>query len=278
MKLIDKVNGAAKSLNKEYLGNAKIAIVLGTGLSSLRDEIVANMVISYEDIPHFPLSTTDSHQGELIWGTLEGVEVIMLSGRFHYYEGYSTKKLTLPIRVLKKLGIETIILTNASGAVNPHFDEGDVILINDHINFTPENPLRGVNDDSLGLRFPDMLEAYDKELIITAKKVAKEQNIKLTEGVYFGLQGPNLETPAEYKMARILGGDIVGMSTVPEVIVSVHSNIKVLAMSVVSNVCFPKSRLSKTTVEDVIRTVNKASIKLSKIVKGVVVKLNKQKN
>jgi purine-nucleoside phosphorylase len=169
-------------------------------------------------------------------------------------------------------------LTNASGAVNPHFDEGDVILINDHINFTPENPLRGVNDDSLGLRFPDMLEAYDKELINTAKKVAKEQNIKLTEGVYFGLQGPNLETPAEYKMARILGGDIVGMSTVPEVIVSVHSNIKVLAMSVVSNVCFPKSRLSKTTVEDVIRTVNKASIKLSKIVKGVVVKLNKQKN
>jgi purine-nucleoside phosphorylase len=273
MKLVDKVKGSAKYLSKEYNGNTKIAIILGTGLSALRDEIIPEMVISYEDIPHFPLSTTDSHQGELIYGTLNGVEVIMLSGRFHYYEGYSTKKLTLPIRVLKKLGIETIILTNASGAVNPHFDEGDIILITDHINFTPENPLRGFNDSTLGLRFPDMMEAYNPELQSFAKQSAKENNIKLTEGVYFGLQGPNLETPAEYRMARILGGDIIGMSTVPEVIVSVHSGIKVLAMSVVSNVCFPKSRISKTTVQDVIRTVNNASTKMAQIVKGVVVKI-----
>ncbi len=270
MTLYDKIIGASRYIKKEYHGDAKLAIVLGTGLSSLRDDIEIKGVIDYEDIPHFPLSTTDSHQGEFIWGELHGKEVILLSGRFHFYEGYSTKKLTLPIRVLRHIGIEKIIMTNATGAVNPHFNEGDLVLITDHINFTPSNPLRGTNDERLGLRFPDMMNAYDKELQNLTLDVAKKLNISLQQGVYFGLQGPNLETPAEYKMANILGGDMIGMSTVPEVIVAVHAGMKVLAISVVSNVCFPKSRIQKTTVEKVIKTVNKASVKMSTLIKELI--------
>lgn len=256
--LFDKIQESKTYIERILIPEAKIAVVLGTGLGDFAQSLTDIIEIPYSEIPHFPVSTVASHQGKLVFGYKSGVPVVVMAGRFHYYEGYSAAEITFPIRVLKALGVEKMILTNAAGGINPHFNEGDIVQVTDHINLMPEHPLRGFNDERLGLRFPDMLQAYDAEMILSFGKIADNLGLSLKQGVYLGLQGPSLETPAEYKMARIMGADILGMSTIPEVIVSKHAGIKVAVFSIVSNVCFPKSAITETTVEAVIATVMKS--------------------
>jgi purine-nucleoside phosphorylase len=250
-----------------------IGIILGTGLGTLTKDMVIHHRIPYQDIPHFPVSTVESHAGELLFATLNHVPVIALAGRFHYYEGYSAAELAFPIRVLKSLGINTLLISNAAGSTRADLEAGDIVLIKDHINLHPDNPLRGRNDDRLGIRFPDMMHAYSPSLRSITKALGSDLGIELKEGVYVGLQGPNLETPAEYNFINIIGGDLVGMSTVPEVLVARHANMEVLAISVVSNKCFPIDSLTETTLEEVIEVVEQASNKLTKLVFNLVNKL-----
>lgn len=257
---------SANYINKQIAGQSpKIAIMMGTGLSSIVDELENPVSIDYGTIPHFPQSTVQSHRGKLVFGHLSGVEVIILAGRWHYYEGYSTKELTFPIRVIKKLGIETVLFTNVSGSVNASYEAGDLVIIKDHINFIPDHPLRGQNDTRLGPRFPDMLNTYDKNIRNKIKTVGKELNYTIHEGVYFSLQGPSLETPAEYNFIHKVGGDMVGMSTVPEVIVAKHADLKIGAISIISNVCYPPDKITETTIESVIEIAHQASQKLNKV-------------
>ncbi len=254
-------------------GIPRVAIMMGTGLSSIVDEMQECLTIDYADIPHFPRSTVQSHKGKLVVGKLNGREVLVLAGRWHYYEGYSTKELTFPIRVLKQLGVENIIFTNVSGGVNGDYNAGDLVVIKDHINAIPDHPLRGANDDRLGPRFPDMLKTYDHSLRDKIKSAAAQLDIAIHEGVYYGLQGPSLETPAEYVMINKVGADLVGMSTVPEVIVAKHAGMNIAAVSIVSNVCFPPERITETTLEEVILVANQASDKLNKILGLLVSKI-----
>lgn len=233
--LIKRINETVNYIKKQTNFEPEIGLILGSGLGVLADEIEDAINISYEDIPNFPVSTIEGHKGQLVIGSLSGKMVIAMQGRFHYYEGYSQKEVTFPVRVMKALGIEKLIVTNAAGGVNTDFNPGDLMLINDHINFMSDNPLMGKNNDLLGTRFPDMSEAYSKDLIEKARKVAKELKIEIKQGVYIGFSGPCYETPAEVRMARILGGDAVGMSTVPEVIVANHALIKVLGISCITN-------------------------------------------
>jgi len=249
----------------------KVAIMMGTGLSSIVDGMEDCSMIDYSDIPYFPQSTVQSHKGKLVVGKLNGREVLVLAGRWHYYEGYNTKEITFPIRVLKQLGVETIIFTNVSGGVNGEYNAGDLVIIKDHINAIPDHPLRGANDDRLGPRFPDMLKTYNHSLRDKLKSAAAQLNIPIHEGIYYGLQGPSLETPAEYVMINKVGADLVGMSTVPEVIVAKHAGMNIAAVSIVSNVCFPPERITETTLEEVIQVANQASDKLNRIL-GVLVK------
>ena len=244
---------------------SKTAIVLGTGLGDFVHSISNKIEIAYDDIPHFLVSTVQSHSGKFIFGYKSGIPIIVMAGRLHYYEGYSATEVTYPIRVLKALGIENILLTNAAGGINPHYEEGDLVIVTDHINMMPDHPLRGKNDDRLGPRFLDMMHAYDEAWIEKFHLICKNINIKLQSGVYLGLQGPSLETSAEYRMAHMLGADLVGMSTIPEVIVARHSGMKVCVFSIVSNVCFPKSALTGTTIEEIILVVNRSSGKLIEI-------------
>ena len=212
----------------------KTAIILGTGLGQLASEITDKFEISYSEIPNFPVPTVEGHSGKLIFGKLGGVDILAMQGRFHYYEGYNMKEVTFPVRVMYELGIKTLFVSNAAGGMNPEFKIGDIMIITDHINFFPEHPLRGKNFPT-GPRFPDMHETYDHELIKLATEIAKEKNIRLTYGVYVGTQGPTFETPAEYRMYRTLGGDAVGMSTVPEVIVAHHCGIRTFGVSVITD-------------------------------------------
>lgn len=250
----------------------EIGIILGTGLGQLAREIKINASISYDKIPHFPVSTVESHKGRLIFGNLSGKKVVAMQGRFHYYEGYSVPQITLPVRVMKFLGIELLIVSNACGGLNPQFNSGDVMIITDHINLLPENPLRGPNDESIGPRFPDMYGCYDKEFVKLAEQVAVAEKISVRKGVYIGLQGPNLETGAEYRFLRIIGGDVVGMSTVPEVIVARHMGLRVLGFSVVTDMGLPDA-LKPTNLEEIIATASKAEPKLTKLIKAVVAKI-----
>lgn len=211
------------------------AIILGTGLGELANEIEDKTDIPYTEIPNFPVSTVEGHSGKLIVGTLGGKKVLAMQGRFHYYEGYTMKEVTFPIRVFQALNIEYLFVSNAAGGMNSSFDVGDIMLIEDHINLFPEHPLHGKNFNELGTRFPDMSEAYNKQLRLKAMEIANKKNIKLQHGVYIGLQGPTFETPAEYNYLRIIGGDAVGMSTVPEVIVANHAGMKVLAFSIITD-------------------------------------------
>ncbi len=265
--LYDNIQEALQFLRSQSQFQPEIGIVLGTGLGNLASEIQIEDRIPYQKIPHFPTSTVESHKGELIFGYLEGRRIVAMSGRFHYYEGYSMKEVTFPIRVLKFLGIEQLLISNASGGVNPHFQAGDIVLIRDHINLQPENPLRGMNDERLGPRFPDMLHTYDNNIINKLLAIAKEEEIKLHTGVYVGVQGPNLETPAEYRYFNRIGGDVIGMSTVPEVLVAKHMGLPLAVISVVSNQCFPISAIKETTLEEVIQVVEKAAPKVAKLVK-----------
>ncbi len=213
----------------------EIAIILGSGLGDMADSVEDKVIIKYSEVPNLPVSTVKGHAGQFVFGRLKGKNVVMMQGRFHYYEGYNIDSLSLPIYILKNLGVAKIIVTNAAGGVNTDFKPGDLMLIKDHINFAANNPLIGKNDENIGPRFPDMSEAYDRDLIEIAKKVAKEAKLAIQEGTYFWFTGPNYETPAEIKMVRILGGDAVGMSTVPEVIAAKHCGLKVLGISCITN-------------------------------------------
>ena len=240
---------------KERMANApETAIILGTGLGRLADEIEVENEIAYTDIPNFPISTVEGHSGKLLFGKLGGKEIIAMQGRFHYYEGYSMKEVTFPVRVMYELGIKTLFVSNAGGGTNPDFSIGDIMIITDHINFFPENPLHGKNFPT-GPRFPDMSEAYDKQLIALADTIAQEKNIKVQHGVYLGTQGPTFETPAEYRMFHILGADSVGMSTVPEVIVANHCGIKVFGMSIITDLGV-QGKIVKISHEEVQQAAN----------------------
>jgi len=232
--MYEKIKETASWLKERMTTSPQTAIILGTGLGQLATEITDTYSFDYKDIPNFPVSTVEGHSGKLIFGKLGGKDILAMQGRFHFYEGYDMKQVTFPIRVMYELGITTLFVSNASGGMNPDFKIGDLMIIRDHINLFPEHPLRGKNFPT-GPRFPDMHEAYDLNLIATAKEIAREKGIRLVEGVYVGVQGPTFETPAEYKMYHRLGGDAVGMSTVPEVIVAHHCGIKTFGMSIITD-------------------------------------------
>lgn len=248
------------------------AIILGTGLGELVHEIDDKNEIPYTEIPNFPVSTVEGHSGKLIVGTLGGKKVLAMQGRFHYYEGYDMREVTFPIRVFQALGIKYLFVSNAAGGMNSSFDVGDIMLIEDHINMFPEHPLRGKNYKELGTRFPDMSEPYDKKLCEMAMEIAKEKNIKLQHGVYVGVQGPTFETPAEYNFFRIIGGDAVGMSTVPEVIVANHAKMKVLAFSIITDLGVI-GKIVEVTHEEVQKAAKIAQPKMAEIMRTIVQKI-----
>jgi purine-nucleoside phosphorylase len=266
--IYDQIQESLRFIRSRWQGTAKVGIVLGTGLGNLAKQINAEATIPYEEIPHFPRSTVETHAGNLVIGTLNGMPVAAMEGRFHAYEGYDSKQITFPIRVIKALGAEMLIVSNACGGMNPQYRQGDIMVIEDHINLLGINPLIGINDDRLGPRFPDMCEPYDKELIDLALEVARKENFAAHKGVYVGVLGPNLETRAEYRFLRGIGADVVGMSTVPEVLVAVHCGMKVLGLSIVTDMALPDA-LKPGVVDEIIATANAAEPKLTKIVCGV---------
>jgi len=270
--LREKVDRAVEIIRKKSSLTPETGIILGTGLGGLAQEIENAETVSYEDIPAFPHSTVKSHAGQLVLGTIGGRKVVAMEGRFHCYEGYTLEEVTLPVRVMKALGAGALIVSNASGGMNPGFRKGDLLIIDDHINLMGVNPLIGPNDDELGPRFPDMCAPYDKELIALASKIAAEEKIAAHTGVYVAVTGPNLETRAEYRFLRTIGADVVGMSTVPEVIVAVHAGLRVLGISCITDECFPDS-LAPANIEEIIKVATEAEPKLTKIVKRVITEL-----
>jgi purine-nucleoside phosphorylase len=270
--LIDKVNQTLGVIRKITKENFPVGIILGTGLGGLVKEIKISHEINYSDLPHFPLSTVESHEGKLIFGKINGKNVVAMQGRFHYYEGYTMQQITYPVRVMKFLGVETLLVSNACGGMNPQYRRGDIMIMTDHINLLGDNPLIGKNEDELGPRFPDMSEAYNIELISLAEATAVENKIKVQKGVYVAVPGPNLETKAEYRFLRATGADVVGMSTIPENIVANHMGMKVLGISIVTDECFPDS-LKPVNVEEIIAAAMKAEPKMTLIMKEVIKKL-----
>ncbi len=269
--LYNQIQEAIQIIRSKASLQPAIGIILGTGLSNLVEDMDIETEIDYADIPHFPVSTVQSHRGKLVFGKLAGKNVVAMAGRFHYYEGYSMKQVTFPVRVMKFLGIKQIIISNAAGSTNEAIRAGDIVFIRDHINLQPENPLRGENDERLGPRFPDMLRTYDQKLLDKAVIIAEAHRIRAHKGVYVALPGPNLETPAEYNFIHTIGGDVVGMSTVPEVLVAKHMGLPVFVLSVVSNQCFPLDVIKEVTVEEVIAVVEKVEPSVRLIVKKLIV-------
>ena len=269
MKTIEQLNETAAIIKKYYAKAPEVGIVLGSGLGNLGKEIEVECEIPYEDIPHFPVSTVEGHSGKLIFGKLSGKTVVCMAGRFHYYEGYTPQEVAFPIRVMKWLGIKTLLLSNAAGGMNPGFKVGDLMIINDHISFFAINPLLGKNIPELGLRFPDMSEPYSKDLIIKAKAIAAANNIDVKEGVYCGVTGPSFETRAEYKLLKTIGGDAVGMSTVQEVIVARHMQIPIFAMSVITDIGIREEE-NLITHAEVLEAANAAEPKLTLIFRELV--------
>ena len=265
--LYEQIQEAVRYIHSQSETKPQFGIILGTGLGNLTDDIEVECEIPYGDIPHFPVSTVQSHKGKLVLGTLEGKKVVAMAGRFHYYEGYSMKQITFPVRVMKFLGVEALIISNAAGSTNHHIYAGDLVFLRDHINMQPEHPLRGPNDERLGPRFPDMLYAYNADWNNKAMGIALENGIRAHVGVYLALQGPNLETPAEYHFVHTVGADLVGMSTVPEVLVAKHMEVPVFVISVVSNKCYPLETLRETTLDEVIEVAKNAEPKMRLIVK-----------
>ncbi|ASW75852.1 purine nucleoside phosphorylase [Chryseobacterium piperi] len=267
--MLEKIKETADFIKNIIQDTPDFAIVLGSGLGKLQDEVAPIHTLEYKDIPNFPQTTVVGHGGKLIYGTLEGKKVLMMSGRFHYYEGYSMETVVFPIRVFHLLGIKNLILSNASGGVNPDYNVADVVLLKDHINMMPEHPLRGKNIDELGPRFVDMSEPYNKQMIAIAEKAAAENNIKVNQGIYVGLQGPTFETPAEYGMIKAIGGDMVGMSTIPEVIAAKHMGMDVFCLSIITDLGGPDIALS-VSHEEVLNAANKAMPDVITVVKGLV--------
>ena len=270
--MFEKIQESTNFIKSKTSVNPKIGLILGSGLGVLADEIENATKIKYDEIPNFPVSTVQGHEGCLVIGTLQGKEVVAMQGRFHYYEGYSQREITFPVRVMKALGVETLVVTNAAGGANKDFTPGDLMVIKEHINLSGSNPLIGENDDRLGPRFPDMSSAYDKGYVDLVKKCAKDLNIDIKEGVYAYLSGPTYETPSEVKMVQILGADAVGMSTAPEVIVASHSNMKVVGISCITNMA--AGILDQPlNHEEVIETTIKVKSQFLSLVKSVVEKL-----
>ena len=267
--LMKKIEETVKVIRTKTENNFEVGIILGTGLGGLVKDIEIEHEIDYKDLPYFPLSTVESHQGKLILGKITGKNVVAMQGRFHFYEGYSMKQIVYPVRVMKFLGVNTLLVSNACGGMNPIYELGDIMLMVDHINLLGDNPLIGKNEDELGPRFPDMSEPYSKELIDLAEQVALENQIKVQKGVYVAVPGPNLETRAEYRFLRNIGADVVGMSTIPENIAAVHMGMKVLGISIITDLCFPES-LKPISVEEVIATAMKAEPKMTTIMKEVI--------
>jgi purine-nucleoside phosphorylase len=256
----------------KYIAEPTIGVVLGSGLGNFIEEIQVDVEISYSDLPHFPLSTVKGHTGKLIFGRMHGKNIVVMAGRFHYYEGYTPQQVAYPIRLMKMLGVKTLLISNAAGGVNTAFKVGDLMIITDHISLFTVNPLIGKNEDELGIRFPDMSEPYNKEFIYAAKSIAKKLGYDVTEGVYCGVTGPSFETRAEYKLIKAVGGDAVGMSTIQEVIAGVHSGMKIFAMSIISNMGI-RDEENEVTHEEVLNAANAAEPKMTAIFKQLIAEL-----
>jgi len=267
---LERIEQTRAYIFSETKFNPQYGIILGTGLGNLAGEIKKEYELNYEDIPNFPVSTVESHRGKLIFGELSGKRIMAMQGRFHYYEGYTMKELTFPVRVMKALGIDTLFISNAAGGTSEKIKTGDLMILRDHINLLPDHPLRGKNYDTLGPRFPDMLHTYDKQLIEKALQIARKHNISCHTGVYAALSGPCLETPAEYNYMHAIGADAVGMSTVPEVIVARHMNMRVFAISVITDVGYPVEAIRETTLEDVLRVAKATEPKMTLIMKELI--------
>ncbi|HVM32553.1 MAG TPA: purine-nucleoside phosphorylase [bacterium] len=272
--LFDQIQEALQALRKKTAWTPKVGIILGTGLGALAKEITETTVVPYDQIPYFPLSTVESHAGELVFGKLGPTPVVAMRGRFHRYEGYSLQQVTFPVRVMKALGVEALLVSNACGGMNRAFEPGDLMILEDHVNLMGDNPLIGKNDDRLGPRWPDMIEPYSKELIALAEKIAWEKRIPVRKGVYVAVTGPSLETRAEYRWLSTFA-DVVGMSTVPEVIVAVHAGLKVLGISVITDKCVPDT-LEPADISKIIKNAQAAEPRLTLLMKEVAMALDKK--
>jgi purine-nucleoside phosphorylase len=271
--MLKRIQETIDYLQKDEPFHPEVGIILGTGLGGLVDEIEIHKTIPYQAIPNFPVSTVDGHLGQLIFGLMNGVKIVAMQGRFHYYEGYSMQELTFPVRVMKYLGIKVLILSNASGGVNPNFEVGDIMIIDDHINLMKDNPLIGKNEEEIGTRFPDMSNSYDPELVRLTISIAERHGIKLQRGVYAAVSGPTFETPAEYKYIRTIGADAVGMSTVPEVIAARHMGLRCFAVSVISDLGVP-GKIVEITHKEVIHAASAVEPKMTRIIKELLASLN----
>jgi purine-nucleoside phosphorylase len=269
LELYDQIQDACKTIRGEFPATPRVALILGTGLGGLAETIEVDAAIDYHDIPHFPSSTAASHRGRLVCGRLGNVPIVAMEGRFHMYEGYSLKQITLPVRVFKELGAELLVVSNACGGLNPYFRAGDIMVIEDQINLMGDNPLIGVNDDRLGPRFPDMCEPFDQTWIDRTIDIGRSQGIGLHKGVFVAVAGPNLETRAEYRFLRMIGADVVGMSTVPETIVAVHCGLRTIGLSVVTDMCLADA-LKPADVQQIIATAEEASPRLISLVREIV--------
>ena len=269
LELFDQIAAAAAFIKERFSLTPKAGIILGSGLGGAAQDIESPVTIPYGEIPHFLSSTAIGHKGQLVCGRLAGVPVIAMEGRFHAYEGYPMQRITFPVRVMKALGVELLIVSNACGGMNPQFRRGDIMVIEDHINLMNGNPLIGINDDRLGPRFPDMIAPYDPRLIDQALEIARRENFSAQRGVYVAVTGPNLETRAEYRFLRTIGADVVGMSTVPEVLVAAHCGVRVLGLSVITDLCLPDA-LKPVCIDEILAVAAAAEPKLRAIVRGVV--------
>ena len=268
LELYGQIEEAVAAIRSQWDVTPRAGIILGTGLGNLAEQVDVEATIEYGDIPHFPVSTATSHAGRLVLGRLNGTPVVAMEGRFHQYEGYPLKQITLPVRVMKAMGADVMLVSQAVGGMNPNYQPGDVMLIDDHINLMGDNPLVGINDDRLGPRFPDMSAPYDQPLIEVGLAVARRGDFVAHKGVSVAVTGPNLETRAEYRFLRMIGADVVGMSTVPEVIVAVHCGLRVFGVAVITDMCLPDA-LEVANVEDIIATANSAEPKLRALMEGV---------
>lgn len=267
--MFDQVQQAKEAIQARWQGKPKVGLILGTGLGGLVEEVAVEASFPYGEVPHFPVSTAPGHAGRLVCGQLGGKTVMAMEGRFHYYEGYSLQQITLPVRVMKAMGCEILLVSNACGGMNPQYQKGDIMLIEDHINLIGDNPLIGPNDERLGPRFPDMCWPYDRELLALARRIALEEKIVCHQGVFVAVSGPNLETRAEYRFLRGIGADVVGMSTVPEVIVGVHSGLRNVGFSIITDMCLPDA-LEPVELSEIIATANLAEKKLRILVRRLI--------
>ena len=267
--LAQQIDECVAAIRAKWAGTPRVGVILGTGLGKLAEDIAAEATFAYEELPHFPRSTAPSHKGQLVCGQLGGKTVVAMEGRFHFYEGYSLQQVTFPVRVMKALGCDTLLVSNACGGMNPQYAAGDIMLIEDHINLIGDNPLIGPNDNALGERFPDMCYAYDRDLLKLAKSVAVKGGIPVQQGVFVAVAGPNLETRTEYRFLRMIGADVVGMSTVPEVIVGVHGGMRNLGFSVVTDLCLADA-LKPVSLAEIVATANAAEPKLRILVRSVI--------